>query len=82
MLQGAINHSQKCHYVVAPNFLQGVNCATQQCHLAGRPHQFYLEPERKCRNVKDVPLQGRGQEQRSEMSIHPRLSHQFYLEPS
>lgn len=39
MLQGAINHSQKCHCVVAPNFLQGAAKSAQKCHGGNAPRE-------------------------------------------
>lgn len=39
MLQGAINHSQKCHCVVAPNFLQGAVKSAQKCHGGNAPRE-------------------------------------------
>lgn len=56
-----------------PNFYRGLKDVRLNA-ICPSPPPFYLEPERKCRNVKDELLQGRGREQRSEMPIHHRLS--------
>jgi hypothetical protein len=81
MLQGAEKEAQKCHVSCAPKFLQGVIVKTQKCHFSFTPTSFIwaTQTAQKCHSG---PAQGRGQAQRSEMSIHHRLSQQFYLVPT
>ena len=56
-----------------PQLFTGGHCGIAVMPPASRPHRFYLEPERKCRNVKDELLQGKGQSVFAEMPYknHP-----------
>ena len=57
-LQGVKLIPQKCHLECTPNFYRGPFNALR--NAIRYPPPPVLEPERKCSNAKNVPLQGKG----------------------